>query len=95
MEKPKTDKSTIYIRQSGWVITEDGVQRQKDGGLKGHILAEQNMERQMGTRHRVVRPLTRQAAEALKKVKGMVNRAVFLSSAIQKEAERRATGGKW
>ena len=92
MEKPNTDKSTIYIRQNGWVITEDGVQRQRDGGKKGHLLAEQNMERKMGVRNRVLRPLTRQAAEALKKVKGMVERAVFLSSAIQKEAERRARG---
>lgn len=92
MEKPKTEKRTVYIRPNGYVISEEGAMRLKEGGLKGHILAEQNMERQMGQRHRVIRPLTRQAAEALKNVKGMVNRAVFLSSAIQKEAERRAKG---
>ena len=93
MDKPETEKSTVYIRKSGWVITEEGVKRQREGGMNGHLLAEQNMERHMGTRHSVVRPLTRQAVEALKKVKGIVNRSVFLSSAIQKEAERRATGG--
>lgn len=77
-----------FIRSDGWVVSPDGMKRLKDGGYKGHRLAEESITKQIGKRHRVCRPLDRDAADILKSVKGVVGRAVFVSNAIVKEAER-------
>ena len=77
-------------RKGGRYYTEDGMERLKRSGMKGHEAAERLIAEQIGERHRLLRPLTREAASILKSVKGMVPRALFLSNAIVREAERRA-----
>ena len=91
-EKEK-GKSTAYIRSDGWVFTEDGLKRLEAGGHKGFDRFMENTKKQIGEWHRVSKPLDRDAADILMSVKGMVSRAVFLSKAIVKEAERRAKKG--
>ena len=86
----KTQKSEVYIRSDGWVFTEDGMKRLKEGGYKGHARFMANIEAKIGKWHRVCKPLSRDAASAVMEVKGMVARAMFVSSAILAEAERRA-----
>lgn len=89
--KKKTDKKDeAFIRSDGWVFTKDGMDRLKKGGLKGFNRFMQNVEAKLGKWHRVLKPLDRDAAAALKAVKGMVPRAQFLSDAIVKESDRRA-----
>ena len=77
-------------RKGGGYYTEDGMERLKRSGMKGHEAAERLIAEQIGERHRLLRPLTREAAGILKSVKGMIPRALFLSNAIVREAERRA-----
>ena len=77
-------------RKGGRYYTEDGMERLKRSGMKGHEAAERLIAEQIGERHRLLRPLTREAASILKSVKGMIPRALFLSNAIVREAERRA-----
>ena len=90
--KNEGEKSEVYIRSDGWVFTEDGMKRLKEGGHKGFARFKESMESQLGEWHRVSKPLDKDAAAALKQVKGLVARGVFLSTAIVKEAERRARG---
>lgn len=77
-------------RKGGGYYTEDGMKRLRQSGMKGHEAAERLIAEQIGERHRLLRPLTREAASILKSVKGMIPRALFLSNAIVREAERRA-----
>ena len=91
-EKAKAKKSEVYIRSDGWVFTKDGMDRLKEGGYKGFARFKESMESKLGKWHRVCKPLDKDAAAAVKAVKGLVERGVFVSSAIVKEAERRATG---
>ena len=77
-------------RKGGGYYTEDGMERLRQSGMKGHEAAERLIAEQIGERHRLLRPLTREAASILKSVKGMIPRALFLSNAIVREAERRA-----
>ena len=85
-------KSEVYIRSDGWVFTQDGMDRLRAGGYKGFTRFKESMEAKLGAWHRVSKPLDKDAAAALKSVKGLVERGVFLSSAIVKEAERRMRG---
>ena len=88
--KEKTEKQTAFIRCDGWVISADGMQRLTKAGHKGHDKFMESMKSQIGEWHRVSKPLDRDAAEIVKSVKGMVERAMFVSKAIVNEAERRA-----
>ena len=51
---------------------------------------KKNTEAKIGKWHRVSKPLDIEAAAAVMKVKGLVPRAMIVSSAIIAEAERRA-----
>ena len=90
----KKEKTEVYIRKDGWVFSKEGMKRLVDGGHKGHAIYEQHLTEQIGTRHRVLRPLDREAADILKSIKGIAARAVFLSTAIMQEHERRASRNK-
>ena len=81
----KDKKSEVYIRSDGWVFTEDGLKRLKAGGHKGFARFKQSIESKLGKWHRVSKPLDKDAAAALKTVKGLVERGQFLSSAIVNE----------
>jgi hypothetical protein len=89
MENKTQGKGNNFIRSDGWVVSPDGMKRLKDGGMKGHHLAEKAIEKQIGKRHRVNRPLDRDAASILLSVKGFIQRAVFLSNAIMSAVERK------
>lgn len=86
------EKSEVYIRSDGWVFTEDGMKRLREGGHKGFARFKKSVESKLGEWHRVSKPLDKDAAAVVKSVKGLVERGVFISSAIVKEAERRAAG---
>lgn len=88
--KKQTEKQTAFIRCDGWVISADGMERLTKAGYKGHDRFMESMKSQIGDWHRVSKPLDRDAAQIVKSVKGMVARAIFVSSAIVNEAERRA-----
>ena len=88
MEHKRQEKGGNFIRSDGWVVSPEGMKRLKDGGMKGHHLAEAAIEKQIGKRHRVNRPLDRDAAAILTSVKGMIPRAVFISNAIMAAAEK-------
>ena len=83
------EKEKNFIRSDGWVFSQDGMKRLKDGGMKGHQLSEDIIRKQIGNRHRVNRPLDRDAVEILKSVKGLIPRAVFISNAIMSAIERK------
>ena len=89
MENKKQEKGGNFIRSDGWVVSPDGMKRLKDGGMKGHHLSEEAIRKQIGNRHRVYRPLDKDAVDILKTVKGMIPRAVFLSNAIMAAIERK------
>ncbi len=89
VDSPKRKKRNSPRKGSDY-YTEDGMERLKQSGMKGHETAERLIAEQIGERHRLLRPLTREAASILKSVKGMIPRALFLSNAIVREAERRA-----
>ncbi|MGN0130699.1 MAG: hypothetical protein ACI4CE_07425 [Methanomethylophilus alvi] len=94
-EKTNARKSEVYIRSDGWVFSRDGMDRLRAGGYKGFARYKESMEAKLGEWHRVSKPLDKDAAEVLKGIGGyFVERAVFLSSAIVKEAEVRARGRK-
>ena len=82
------EKEKNFIRSDGWVFSKEGMKRLKDGGMKGHLIVEESIKKQIGNRHRVNRPLDRDAVEIIKSVKGMIPRAVFLSNAIMAAVER-------
>lgn len=94
MEKTTEKKKAVYIRKDGWVFSEDGLKRLTEGGHKGHQRYMESMERQLGKWHRIARNLDRDAAEIIKGVKGVAARALFVSNAIVREAERRARKGE-
>ena len=83
-------KNEIFIRSDGWVFSKEGMERLKEGGYKGFARFKASMESQLGKWHRISRPLDKDAAEALKTVKGFVARGKFLSSAITKELKQRS-----
>ena len=83
-------KSEVFIRSDGWVFSKDGMERLKAGGYKGFKRFKENVEAKIGKWHRVLKPLDKEAAEVLMGIKGMIPRAVFLSSAIMEEVVRRA-----
>ena len=89
MKKKTKKKGDIFIRSDGWVVSPEGMRRLKDGGMKGHQLAEAAIKEQIGIRHRVNRPLDRDAAEIITSVKGFIPRAVFLANAIMAAVERK------
>lgn len=89
MEETKEKRSEVFIRSDGWVFSADGMKRLKAGGQKGFDRFKANIEAKIGKWHRVSKPLDVEAAKAVKEVKGMIPRAVFVSSAIMAEAERR------
>lgn len=91
--KETENKKAVYIRKDGWVFTEDGMKKLTEGGLKGHQRYMESLERQIGKWHRIARNIDRDAADIIKSVKGVAARAVFVSNAIVKEAERRARKG--
>lgn len=91
--KETGNKKAVYIRKDGWVFTEDGMKKLTEGGLKGHQRYMESLERQIGKWHRIARNIDRDAADIIKSVKGVAARAVFVSNAIVKEAERRARKG--
>ena len=84
------EKMTKLPREGGWFYTEDGAARLREGGKRGHDDCERKIEEQIGQRHRVRAPLTKQAADIVKSVKGFIPRALFVSGAIMREAQRRA-----
>lgn len=88
-EKKERQNEAVYIRSDGWVFTEDGVRRLKQSGLKGKRLAEEQIEKQIGKRHRVRGPIDRSAFEVLRQVKGIVPRAVFVSNAVVAQSRKR------
>ena len=90
----KQKGEAIYIRSDGWVFSQSGMDRLREGGRKGFERFRKSMESRLGEWHRVSKPLDRDAAAALKKVKGLVERGVFISSAIAKEARSRQSG-RW
>ena len=92
-QKEAEKKKAVYIRKDGWVFTEDGIKKLTEGGYKGHERYMQSLERQIGKWHRIARNIDRDAADIIKSVKGVAARAVFVSNAIVKEAERRARKG--
>jgi hypothetical protein len=92
--KEKNNKSEVYIRSDGWVFTEDGMSRLKAGGYKGFNRFKENIEAKIGKWHRVSKPLDRDAAAAVKSVKGMIPRAEFVSNAIVNEVARRTKFAK-
>ena len=89
MQRNLQEKGGSFIRSDGWVVSPDGMKRLKDGGMKGHILSEETIRRQIGNRHRVYRPLDRDAAAIVTSVKGLIPRAVFISNAIMSAIERK------
>lgn len=93
-ERKKTmegkQKSEVYIRSDGWLFSKDGMDRLVKGGHKGFNRFKENIEAKIGKWHRVLKPLDKEAAEVLMGIKGMIPRAVFLSSAITKEWARRS-----
>ena len=94
MEERKTDKKFgTFIRSDGGKVSEEGARRLFEGGHKGHRLWEESVKRQIGNWYRVVKPLDKDAIDIIKTVKGMVPRAIFLSSAIVKEYDRRKKEG--
>lgn len=82
-------KETVFIRSDGFVFSQESMERLKEGGHKGRRLADESLERQLGERYRVLKPLDPDAAAIVKGVKGLVSRAVFVSDAIVKEYIRR------
>ena len=86
----KNSKSDVFIRSDGWVFSKDGMDKLVAGGYKGFKRFKENTEAKIGKWHRVSKPLDQEAAAAVMEVKGMVSRAMFVSSAILAEAERRA-----
>ena len=95
MTKETNEKSgqEVYIRRDGWVISADGMNRLVKSGHKGHKRFMESIEGKIGEWRRVCKPLDRDAAAAVKSVKGMVARAVFVSQAIVNESMRRAEKG--
>ena len=89
-EDTLTKKADVYIRSDGWVFSQDGMDRLKAGGHKGFARFKKSMEAKLGKWHRVCKPLDKDVTEIVKGVKGLVARGMFVSSAIVKEAERRA-----
>ena len=89
MQSNSQEKGGNFIRSDGWVVSPEGMRRLKEGGMKGHQLSEEAIQKQIGNRHRVYRPLDRDAVDILKTVKGMIPRAVFLSNAIMAAIERK------
>jgi hypothetical protein len=92
MNKTNAKKTEVYIRSDGWVFTQDGLERLRAGGYKGFERFKKSVEAKLGKWHRVSKPLDRDAAAVVKSVKGLVERGMFISSAIVKEAERRSRG---
>lgn len=92
MNKSNTEKEkkTVFIRSDGWVISEEGMQRLTKAGHMGHDRFMESIRSQIGDWHRVSKPLDRDAASIVKGVKGMVARAMFVSTAIVKAAEEKA-----
>lgn len=86
----KNHKSEVFIRSDGWVFSKEGMDKLVAGGYKGFNRFKENIEAKIGKWHRVSKPLDQEAAAAVMEVKGMVPRAMFVSSAILAEAERRA-----
>lgn len=91
--KEKSKKVEGVVRSDGWFYSAEGMKKLVDGGHKGHDLYEKSIESKMGTRHKVLRSLDRDAVDVLKQIKDFVQRAMFLSTAIVKEAQRRAKKG--
>lgn len=83
----KEDNKAVFIRSDGWVYTGEGMDRLKAGGMKGKELSEKMIEEQIGKRCRVRRPIDPGAFALLRRVKGLVPRAIFVSSAIMRQAE--------
>lgn len=92
-KKDSSSKSEVYIRSDGWVFSADGMNLLREGGHKGFDRFKENIEKRIGEWHRVSKPLDRDAAAVVKSVKGLVARAVFVSTAIVNEAARRAKSG--
>lgn len=88
--KEQNNKSEVFIRSDGWVYSKDGMDKLVAGGYKGFNRFKENIETKIGKWHRVSKPLDQEAAAAVMGVKGMVSRAMFVSSAILAEAEMRA-----
>ena len=86
----KNHKSEVFIRSDGWVFSKEGMDKLVAGGYKGFNRFKENTEAKIGKWHRVSKPLDKEAAAAVMEVKGLVSRAMFVSSAILAEAERRA-----
>lgn len=94
MKEKKTHKEaerklTQYPRKGGWFYTEDGMDRLKAGGMKGHKTVEERIAAQIGERIRVSRPLRKDAADILMSVRGFIERTMFLNNAILAEAARK------
>ena len=87
--KKEERKLTQYPRSGGWFYTEDGMNRLKEGGMKGHEASEKAISSQIGERIRVSKPLRKEAADILMSVNGFIERALFLNNAILAEAARR------
>lgn len=86
--KKKKKGEKRYVRSDGWVFSKEGMENLRKGGMKGHLLSEASITKQIGHRNRVTRSLDRDAVELVKAVKGVVARALFVSNAIIAEAER-------
>lgn len=80
-----------YIRSDGWVYSEEGLKRLRQGGRKGSEAFMRSMKSQVGEWREIRLSLRKEAVDAYVSVKGFVSRVVFVSAAIVKEAERRAT----
>lgn len=92
MEKKK-EKLTALPREGGWFYSDDGIDKLRKGGLKGRAILEERVEERIGKRRRVRVPLSREAAEAVKSVKGFIPRALFVSGAVMREVQRKARRG--
>ena len=91
--KTRAKKAEVYIRSDGWVFSKEGMDRLKAGGHKGFARFKESMESKLGEWHRVSKPLDKDAAAALKSVKGLVARGQFLSSAIIDEEVAESRSG--
>ena len=95
MKNSKAKKrEEVFIRSDGWVFSKDGLARLKAGGHKGFERFKASTEAKFGGEwHRLCNPLDKEAAAALKAVKGFVERGEFLSKAVVAEAKARKRGG--
>lgn len=84
----QNEKLTTKPREGGWFYTEDGMDRLRKGGMKGHEAAERSLQQKLGNRHRLNMPLTAPAAAVMRNVNGFIPKFLFVNGAVERKVAK-------